>query len=132
MNKNKRLYALRGATQSGNEEEDIIRQVSALYDELLVQNGLHEGDLVSLIFSVTPDITAKNPAAALRQAGRAADLALFVVQEAVIPGGLERTIRVLLHCYMEEGAVLQHIYRNGTESLRPDRAESRGGQGEGT
>jgi chorismate mutase len=126
---NKRLFALRGATQCEDGEEDILRQVSALYDELLAQNGLCEGDIVSLIFSVTPDITALNPAAALRRAGRAADLALFAVQEAAVPGGLEKTVRVLLHCYMNEGAAARHVYRNGAETLRPDRAP--GGPGRG-
>jgi chorismate mutase len=118
---NKRLFALRGAVRCLNEEEDIARQVVALYDELLSGNGLDEGDIVSLVFSVTPDINAENPAAALRASGRAADLALFAVQEAAVSGGLDRTIRVLVHAYLEEGSSLRHCYRNGAEVLRPDR-----------
>ncbi|MDR1374477.1 MAG: chorismate mutase [Treponema sp.] len=118
---NKRLFALRGAVQCRNEEGDIAGQVSALYDELLSGNGLAEGDIVSLVFSVTADINAKNPAAALRASGRAKDLALFVVQEAAFSGGLERTIRVLLHAYLDEGSSPRHCYRNGAEVLRPDR-----------
>jgi chorismate mutase len=117
----KRLFALRGATQCKNEEEDIIRQVTALYDELLTQNNLEEGDIVSVIFSVTADIDAKNPAAALRFSGRAADLALFALQEASVQGGLERTIRILIHSYLPETNRPLHIYRNGAELLRPDR-----------
>jgi chorismate mutase len=35
---------------------------------------------------------------------------------------LERVIRVLLHYYGEEGAGPCHVYRNGAEVLRPDRA----------
>ncbi|MDR1444554.1 MAG: chorismate mutase [Treponema sp.] len=118
----KRLYALRGAAQCLNQAEDIRLQTAALYDELLQDNGLEEGDVVSLIFSVTADLKALNPAAALRGSGRAADLALFCVQEADIPGSLERVVRVLIHCYLEEGAVPRHVYRNGAEALRPDRA----------
>jgi chorismate mutase len=117
---NKRLFALRGATQCRNEAADITRQVSALYDELLDRNTLEEGDIVSLIFSVTGDIDAKNPAAALRDSGRGRDLALFAVQEAAVEG-LERTIRVLIHCYMPPGTAPRHVYRNGAEVLRPDR-----------
>jgi chorismate mutase len=30
-------------------------------------------------------------------------------------------IRLLIHCYMEEGRPLRHIYQNGAEVLRPDR-----------
>jgi chorismate mutase len=118
----KKLFALRGAAQCLNHGEDITRQVTALYDELLGANNLAEGDIVSLIFSVTGDLDAKNPAAALRQSGRGGDLALFSLQEADISGGLERTIRVLIHCYLPEDAVPRHIYRNGAEVLRPDRS----------
>jgi chorismate mutase len=119
----KRLYALRGAAQCLNQDEDIRRQVAALYDELLRDNKLEEGDIVSLIFSVTADLDAKNPAAALRQAGRGADLALFCVREPEAPHSLERCVRVLIHCYLEEGTRPRHVYRNGAEVLRPDRAE---------
>ncbi|MDR2759761.1 MAG: chorismate mutase [Spirochaetaceae bacterium] len=122
MTGEKRLFALRGATQCKNEEADIIRQVSTLYDELLLKNSLDEADIVSVVFSVTRDIDAKNPAAALRFSGRAADLALFALQEAAIQGGLERTIRVLIHCYLPQAIRPCHVYRNGAEILRPDRA----------
>jgi chorismate mutase len=118
----KRLYALRGATRCLNEAEDIVLRVSALYDALLGQNSLEEGDIVSLIFSVTADLDSCNPAAALRRSGRAGELALFSLQEAAVRGGLERTVRVLIHCYMEEGSAIRHVYQNGAEVLRPDRA----------
>jgi chorismate mutase len=118
----KKLFALRGATRCLNHEQDIAQQVAALYDELLAANGLAEADIVSLIFSVTGDLDAQNPAAALRQSGRGGDLALFALHEAAVSGGLERTIRVLIHCYLAEGAIPRHIYRNGAEVLRPDRS----------
>jgi chorismate mutase len=118
----KRLFALRGATQCLNEAQDIKTQVAALYDELLRKNGLAEADIVSVVFSVTRDLDALNPAAALRQADRGASLALFAVQEAFAQGGLDRVVRVIIHCYMAEGSVPCHAYRNGAEALRPDRA----------
>ncbi|MDR0998632.1 MAG: chorismate mutase [Treponema sp.] len=117
----KRLYALRGATRCLNEAEDIAVQVAAMYDELLAANSLGEGEIVSLIFSVTPDLDALNPASALRKTGRGGDLALFCTGEPVVKGGLERTVRALIHCYLKEGAVPLHVYRNGAEVLRPDR-----------
>jgi chorismate mutase len=123
----KRLFALRGAAQCLNEAEDITRQVAALYDELLAANNLAEGDIVSLIFSVTGDLDAQNPAAALRRTGRGENLALFALQEAGVSGGLERTVRVLIHCYLAGEAAPRHIYRNGAEVLRPDRGNSKPG-----
>jgi chorismate mutase len=127
MTGEKRLRALRGAACCRNDEADIAAQTCALYDELLERNGLDEGDLVSLTFSMTGDLDAKNPAAALRASGRAGDLALFVCAEAPVKGGLPRTIRALVHCYLPEGAAPRHVYRNGAEILRPDRAENPGG-----
>lgn len=123
----KRLYALRGAVRCLNTAADIGEQVAALYDALLEANGLREEDIVSLTFSVTGDLDALNPAAALRQSGRAGDVALFAVQEAACRGALERTVRALLHCYLPQGAAPRHVYRNGAELLRPDWADGGGG-----
>jgi chorismate mutase len=121
MNENTRLFALRGACRCLNEEADIRKQVSALYDELLKRNKLDEAGLVSVIFSMTADLDALNAAAALRREGRAVEAALFVTQEAAVKGSLPRTIRVLIHCYLDENTVPVHVYRNGAEILRPDR-----------
>jgi chorismate mutase len=120
----KKIAALRGAVRCLNRKEDIAARTAALYDELLGANGLVEGDIVSLIFSVTPDLDAENPAAALRHSGRARDLALFALQEAAVQGGLDGVIRVLMHCYLDETARPVHVYRNGAEVLRPDRQPS--------
>jgi chorismate mutase len=104
-----------------NTEDDIGGQTALLYDELLSANNLDETDIVSLVFSVTSDLNAVNPSAALRKSGRAADLALFTVSEAETKGSLPRTLRALVHCYLEEGSKPRHVYRNGAEILRPDR-----------
>jgi len=119
----KRLYALRGAVQCVNTTADISGQVCLMYDELLGANKLEEAEIVSLVFSVTGDLDAINPSTALRQSGRGADLALFSVREAEAKGSLSRTIRALVHCYLEEGSQPRHIYRNGAEVLRPDLAQ---------
>jgi chorismate mutase len=121
----KKIAALRGATRCLNRKDDIAGNVASLYDELLGANGLSEGDIVSMIFSVTPDLDAMNPAAALRQAGRGQNLALFALQEAVVQGSLDRVIRVLVHCYLDEDVMPVHVYRNGAEVLRPDRSQIR-------
>ena len=115
----KRLFALRGATRCLNDSLDISKQTVELFDELMSKNNLGEEDIVSVIFSVTGDIDAKNPATALREGGRALNTPLFAVQEASFPGSLDRVVRLLIHCYQEAPPV--HIYRNGAEVLRPDR-----------
>jgi len=118
----KRLYALRGATRCENTEEDIRAQVAAMYSEMLELNKFNEEDIVSIIFSVTGDLNAINPCTALRKTGYAqSDTALFSAQEPGYASSLERTIRVMIHCYLEEGSKVKHVYRNGAEVLRPDR-----------
>ncbi|MCL2764914.1 MAG: chorismate mutase [Treponema sp.] len=119
----KRLYALRGAVQCENTQDDICNQVALMYEELLHLNGLDEEGIVSVIFSVTCDIDAVNPCTVLRKrCGAANSLALFSVQEPQCKNSLERTIRIIIHCYLEEGANVKHVYRNGAEVLRPDRS----------
>ena len=117
----KQLFAIRGAVQCENTGEDIQRQTTAMYDEILEKNRLGEEALVSIIFSVTGDLDALNPASALRREGRAGEAALFVTQEAFFPNSLPRVIRVLIHYRADESSVPVHVYRNGAEVLRPDR-----------
>ena len=117
----KKLFALRGAAQCENTQDDIINQISLMYDDLLRANNLEESGIVSVIFSVTDDLYALNPSTALRKSGRAEELALFSVQEPNSKNSVERIVRVIIHCYLEEDAKPHHVYRNGAEVLRPDR-----------
>jgi chorismate mutase len=116
----KKLAALRGAVCVQNDSADITAKIARVYDMMLDRNGIREHDIVSLVFSVTNDIDAKNPAAALRASGRAPDLSLFSVQEPHIKNGMPGVIRLLMHCYREENTPLHHVYIEGAESLRPD------------
>lgn len=122
MEQNSRLYALRGATGCDNTEYDIQEKVAQLFDDLLKKNDLKEADIVSIQFTITQDLNILNPAAALRRAGRAQDLALFVAAEPDIRGMLPGIIRILIHCYLPQGHQPRHVYINGAEQLRPDRA----------
>jgi len=118
----KKLYALRGAVQCENKEDDIIAQVTLMYDDLLKSNNLEEDSIVSIMFSITNDLNAISPCTALRKANRAGgSMALFASQEPEVKNSLERTIRVIIHCYLEEGLNPNHVYLNGAEVLRPDR-----------
>ncbi|MDR1231796.1 MAG: chorismate mutase [Spirochaetaceae bacterium] len=117
-----KLVALRGAVCVSNDPAAITEKIARVYDLMLERNGLREDAIVSLIFSVTRDLDAKNPAAALRESGRAQNLSLFSVQEPHIQNSLPGVIRLILHCYMEETVPPRHVYIEGAELLRPDRA----------
>ncbi|MDR0551663.1 MAG: chorismate mutase [Spirochaetaceae bacterium] len=117
----KKLFALRGAVCCENTDTGIRDAVCSMYGKLLDANKLCEADIVSLVFSVTPDLDAKNPCAALREGGYAGETALFAAQEARSAGMPNGIIRALLHCYLDDGAKPVHIYTGGAEKLRPDR-----------
>jgi chorismate mutase len=44
------------------------------------------------------------------------------VQEAETRDSLAQTMRVLIHCYMDDDLTPCHVYQNGAEILRPDRS----------
>ena len=92
--------------------------VPQLYCEILTQNAIQENDIVSVLFSVTNDLTAMNPATALRKAGLAQSVPLFSSAEPFIEGYLPSVIRILLTYYGNADPV--HVYLNGAEVLRPD------------
>jgi len=119
----KRLYGLRGATGAENTMESIQANVVEMCLKLLKENNLQPDDIVSIQFTQTIDLTAMNPAAAIRRGQSEFDVskcALFCSQEPVIDNSPEKMIRVLITCYLEENSVLNHVYINGGEKLRPD------------
>ncbi len=115
-----RLYAVRGAVCCENNQGSIERFIPLLYRTIIEENSIQERDIVSVMFTVTPDLTALNPAAALRRAGLGETVALFCAAEPIIDGGLPYVTRVLITYYGHERP--RHAYLNGAEVLRPDLA----------
>lgn len=113
-----RLYAARGAVCCENTQESIARFVPEMYRALLEKNTIREEDIVSVVFSVTNDLTAMNPATALRRAGLAGSVPLFAAAEPFIEGYLPSVMRVLITYYGTKNPA--HVYLNGAEVLRPD------------
>ena len=125
----KRLAAFRGAVCVENNAENITENVCLMCRELFTRNSIKAEDIVSLQFTVTKDITALNPATALRKGEPGLDVSripLFCSQEAEIEGGMKLVIRALLTSYVDfpadsDTAFERHnVYLNGAEKLRPD------------
>jgi chorismate mutase len=89
--------------------------------QLLVKaNGLHPEDVTSVIFTVTPDLTAAFPARAAREMGWT-DVPLLCAQEIPVPGDIPRCIRVLILWNTEkEQSEINHVYIKGARGLRSD------------
>ena len=96
-----RLIALRGAnTVAANEADAILDATEALMREMLGRNGLATDDLVSCLFTLTPDLDAEFPAVAARRIGLGR-VPLMCAQEIGVPGAMRSVIRVLIHAYAD-------------------------------
>ena len=119
--------SVRGAVSvERNTPESIQTAVVKLVALLEEENGIREEDLTMILFSVTADLTALNPAAALRCGGAHGSAALFCVQEPVYDGSLPMTVRVLLQFCAEEKRPLKPVYLGAAAALRPDLREREG------
>jgi chorismate mutase len=118
-----RLRALRGATTAAaNEPEAIVAATAELLETMLARNAVAHDDLVSMIFTSTPDLDREFPAAAARRLGMS-DVPLLCASEIGVPGAVPMCIRVLVHLYTERDyASLQHVYLGDARRLRTDLA----------
>ncbi len=117
------IRGIRGATVAAADTPEAIRGATReLLLALTEANGLDPADFASVIFTVTPDLTAEAPARAARELGWE-EAALLCVSEMPVPGGLPRCIRVLIHWNTEKWSdEIRHVYLHAALQLRPDRA----------
>jgi chorismate mutase len=117
----KAVRGIRGAIQVDRDRaEQILDGTSTLLREILSRNRLRSTDLISALFTMTPDLVSCFPAAAAHELVPA-DLPLLCATEIAVPGALPRVIRVLLHAYSARRHVV-HVYLGGAAALRPDLA----------
>jgi chorismate mutase len=118
------VRGLRGATTC---EENTPEQINEVTQELLVEmlerNGVSHDDVISVLFTTTPDLTASFPATAARSVGFG-DVPLLCASEIDVPGSMPLTVRVLMHAYTERAREdLRHVYLRKAPSLRDDLPE---------
>ena len=118
------VRAIRGAVQlEQDDREHLLASVDELIREILAQNSLSTDDLVSMIFTATPDLHSEFPALAARQLG-IGDVPLLCAQELDVDGAMPRVIRVMVHAETElEKADVRHVYLRGAAALRRDLAQ---------
>jgi chorismate mutase len=117
-----RLRALRGAISvERNDPEAILGATEELLREVMARNSLRVEDMVSCVFTCTGDLDAEFPAVAARGLGLSA-VPLLCAREIDVPGSLQRVIRLLVHCYADEGSPTEHVYLREAVSLREDLA----------
>jgi chorismate mutase len=117
------VRGIRGAASAPADTRDAILQTTReLLSEILRANGIVDFDeIVSILFTTTPDLTATYPAEAARELGMNL-VPLLCASEIAVPGRLPRCVRVLFHVNSEKSPRdMVHVYLGEAKSLRPDR-----------
>ncbi|TDD85514.1 chorismate mutase [Actinomadura rubrisoli] len=118
------VRAVRGATQiDADDREQILEATTELVSEVMSRNGLSTDDVISVVFTVTPDLTAEFPALAARKLGFH-DVPLLCATEIGVPRALPRVIRLMAHIDTDRPrSEVQHVYLRGAAALRLDIAQ---------
>lgn len=118
------LRGVRGAVLLlADDVQEMTEAVVELLDAMMERNGLSSDDLVSIIFTATPDVHSAFPAAAARTLDLA-DVPLMCAQELDVVGAPPRVIRILAHVESDvPRADIVHVYLRGAEVLRQDIAQ---------
>lgn len=118
------VRGVRGAVLlTADNAQEMTEAVVELLTAMLDCNGLVTDDLISIVFTSTPDLHCAFPAAAARTLALG-DVPLMCAQEIDVAGAPERVVRILAHIETERArAEIKHIYLRGAEILRQDLAQ---------
>lgn len=115
------IIAIRGATTCAqNTREHILDATQELLQGIIRENTVHETEIVNIMFTATPDITAAFPAEAARAIGLTT-VPLLGAQEIAVAGAPALCIRVMFLLDKElPRALVKHVYLRGAVGLRPE------------
>lgn len=120
-NRIRSVRAVRGATTVAGDEPLLIREaVTELLEAILNDNDIVPNDIISAVFTATPDLVSEFPAHAARLYGWT-DVPLLCAQELPVHGALPRCLRVLLHAETRRlRSEIRHVYLRDAVLLRSD------------
>lgn len=118
------IKAVRGAVCLQQDDAvEMAEAVTELLTQMLERNSLTTDDLISILFTATPDIHSAFPAAAARSVGLG-DVPLICAQELDIAGAMPRVIRAMIQVETDlNRSEVKHVYLRGAEALRQDIAQ---------
>jgi chorismate mutase len=118
------VRAIRGAVQvDANERDAIVEATAELVAEVMSRNDLVTDDVISVLFTATPGLTAEFPALAARKAGFD-DVPLLCTVEIDKPGAMPHVVRLMMHVETPKPrAEIRHVYLRGAQALRLDIAQ---------
>jgi chorismate mutase len=108
------MIGIRGAiAEVQNTSENIIQSSKDLFTEILKVNNLEIDKIISVLFTLTHDLTK-----ALRELGHTSIPAIDTLAPN-IEYDLKGCIRILIH--YEDNVNIKHVYLGEAKKLRPDR-----------
>jgi chorismate mutase len=116
------VRGIRGATSVTEDRADLILAATReLLEEILRLNEIGDFEnIISAVFTTTPDLTSTFPAEAARCLGMTL-VPLLCASEIAVPKSLPRCIRVLLHVNTDRPQRdIVHVYLHEAKKLRPD------------
>ena len=118
------VRAIRGAIQVDADERDaILEGTTELVTAVMTRNDLTPDDVISVLFTVTSDLTAEFPALAARKLGFHA-VPLMCATEIPVKHAMPRVVRLMAHVETDRTrAQIQHVYLRGAIALRQDIAQ---------
>ncbi len=118
------VRAIRGATQvAADDRDEVLSATRELVSTVLERNDLSSEDLISILFTATPDLVSEFPALAARELGLG-DVPLMCATEIAVPHALPRVLRLMAHVETPRPrSEVQHVYLRGAVALRRDIAQ---------
>lgn len=115
------VRAIRGAIQLDQDErEHLLRSTAELISKTMHANDIDSSQLISILFTATPDITSEFPAYAARELGLG-DVPLLCFVEMNVQGAMPRVIRILINAEIDTPRnAINHVYLRGAAALRSD------------
>lgn len=125
------VRAVRGAIQVERDDPDVIAaDTDELLAEVMRRNEIDIDDIISVLFTMTPDLASDFPAATARRRGLA-EVPLLCATEINVPTAMKRVIRLLAHIQSDRPkSAINHVYLRGAVGLRPDLAADAARRGE--
>ena len=121
----RRNHAIRGAISVETDSPRHIAEATReLLERVVERNWLEIDEVVSVVFTVTPDLTSAFPALAARDMGWV-DVPLLCASEIPVPGSMPRCLRILVQVELRAPRPLDtHVYLRDAVALRPDVTDS--------
>ena len=117
----RRTHAIRGATTVEHDDpRHIYDATRELLEAIVERNWLEVDEIISVWFTVTPDLNSAFPALAAREMGWV-DIPLLCASEIPVPDAMGHVVRVLMEIELHAPRRMEnHVYLREAVRLRPD------------